>query len=72
MQTGLAQGNADITNLRPLRDCPLEIINIRNTGIKDFSEFLYYKELKKVICTAKQQPLLLKAGVGKDQIEVRP
>lgn len=61
-----------VSLLRALRDCPLEVLDIRHTQIKQFEQLQAFPDLKKVICTEEQQPLLRDAGIGQNLLEVKP
>jgi len=60
-----------VSDLAPIWDAPIELIDIRHTRISDFSQFRHYKELKTVICTEQQAEGLQKAGIQDSQITIK-
>lgn len=61
-----------VSQLAPLKDCPLERLDLRHTRIERFEQLLEFSELKKVICTEGQKARLIEAGMAEEVVEVGP
>lgn len=63
--------NCRVSDLSPLRDLPLVRIDLRGTKVKDFSPIADSSDLREVICTEQQKPLLLQSGVSAEKLLVQ-